>query len=152
MTTPTELEERESRQMVLDAAFAVARFKPMGACSCQGPDGPCENCEANREAHEELCRELNAFIDALQTDAYAEGRRDEQQELSNVLPGTAYMDPPDGGAPTVLEQLQRQAKDASRYMWLRRGGYPLAFAKSVLNDTPHGIDAAIDAAMTGKTL
>ena len=52
-------------------------------------------------------------------DAYAEGRRDEQEELSSVLPGTTYMDPPDGGAPTILEQLQRQAKDAARYCWLR---------------------------------
>jgi hypothetical protein len=52
-------------------------------------------------------------------DAYAEGRRDEQEELASVLPCVTYMDPPDGGAPTVLEQLQRQAKDAARYLWLR---------------------------------
>jgi hypothetical protein len=62
------------------------------------------------------------FSDALElvrTNAYAEGRKDEQEELSSVLPGVTYMDPPDGGAPTVLEQLQRQAKDAARYLWLR---------------------------------
>ena len=38
-------------------------------------------------------------------------------------------------------------KDAERYRWLRAGNYPLRFARSVLNDTPHGIDSAIDAAM-----
>jgi hypothetical protein len=51
-------------------------------------------------------------------DAYAEGRRDEQEELATVLPGTTYMDPPDGGAPTILEQLRRQAKDAARWCML----------------------------------
>lgn len=29
------------------------------------------------------------------------------------------MDPPDGGSVTVFEQLQRMAKDAERYRWLR---------------------------------
>lgn len=57
-------------------------------------------------------------LDVLQQNAYAEGRRDEQQELASVLPGTTYMDPPDGGAPTILEQLQRQAKDAARWCML----------------------------------
>ena len=46
------------------------------------------------------------------TAAYAEGRRDEAQELASVLPGSYYMDPPDGGNVTLLEQLQRMAKDA----------------------------------------
>lgn len=31
-------------------------FKPEGTCTCAGPDGPCEACEANREAYEELWR------------------------------------------------------------------------------------------------
>ena len=53
------------------------------------------------------------------TAAYAEGRRDEQQELSSVLPGSYYMDPPDGGSVTVLEQLQRMAEDARK--WRERG-------------------------------
>jgi hypothetical protein len=39
------------------------------------------------------------------------------------------------------------ARDAARYRWLRAGNYSIGFARSVLNDTPHGIDAAIDAAM-----
>jgi hypothetical protein len=36
-------------------------------------------------------------------------------ELLALLPGTYYMDPPDGGSVTVLEQLQRMAADAARY-------------------------------------
>lgn len=38
-------------------------------------------------------------------------------------------------------------KDAERYRWLRSANFPLAFARTVLNNTPHGIDASIDAAM-----
>lgn len=48
-----------------------------------------------------------------------------------------------GGAAASL----RDTTDAARYRWLRAGNYPIGFARSVLNDTPHGIDAAIDAAM-----
>ena len=35
--------------------------------------------------------------------------------LTALLPGTYYMDPPDGGSVTLLEQLERMAKDAERY-------------------------------------
>lgn len=49
------------------------------------------------------------------TAAYAEGRRDEQDELASVLPSSYYMDPPDGGSVTVLEQLRRMAADAQKW-------------------------------------
>ncbi|AMM23204.1 hypothetical protein [Variovorax sp. PAMC 28711] len=39
--------------------------------------------------------------------------------LCSVLPGVYYMDPPDGGSVTPLEQVQRMAKDAARYRWLK---------------------------------
>ncbi len=35
--------------------------------------------------------------------------------IADLLPGTYYMDEPDGGAPTLLEQLQRMAQDAARW-------------------------------------
>jgi hypothetical protein len=38
-------------------------------------------------------------------------------------------------------------KDADRYRWLRRGDYPINIARTILNDVPFGIDAAIDEAM-----
>lgn len=57
------------------------------------------------------------------TNAYAEGRRDEQEELASVLPGSYYMDPPDGGSVTVLEQFTRMAQDAAR--WREYIGHPL---------------------------
>lgn len=96
---------------------------------------------------------LALTAEQLLTDAYAEGRRDEQQELSSVLPGTTYMDPPDGGAPTILEQLQRQAKDAARYLSIRAAllsGGPewqkLAALLNIAPDTPIGVDDAVDVA------
>jgi len=58
---------------------------------------------------------LKAEIDAAETRAYAEGRKDEAEELASVLPGPYYMDPPDGGSVTVLEQLQRMAEDARKW-------------------------------------
>lgn len=38
-----------------------------------------------------------------------------EQELSGLLPGPYYMDPPDGGSVTILEQLRRMAADAAKY-------------------------------------
>ncbi len=58
-----------------------------------------------------------------------------------LLPSTYYMDPPDGGDVTVLEQLQRMAKDADRHRKARQGAYRLA----VGNPTPEEFDAACDA-------
>jgi hypothetical protein len=56
------------------------------------------------------------------------------------------MDPPDGGDVTVSEQLRRMAKDAARYVWLRdRANWQQT--RTLLNDSPGNIDAAIDAAM-----
>ena len=36
-------------------------------------------------------------------------------------------------------------KDAERYRWLRSGKASVEQVRSILNDTPHGIDTAIDA-------
>jgi hypothetical protein len=41
--------------------------------------------------------------------------------------------------------MERDHDDAERYRCLRAGNYPIEFARSVLNDTPQGIDAAVDA-------
>lgn len=38
-----------------------------------------------------------------------------EHELAKLLPDPYYMDPPDGGSVTVLEQLQRMAQDAARW-------------------------------------
>ena len=65
-------------------------------------------------------RVLDAAQEARLADhAYAEGRKDEREatlaELAALLPGPYYMDPPDGGSVTVLEQFRRMALDAQRW-------------------------------------
>lgn len=59
------------------------------------------------------------MVTAHQTDAYAEGRKDEREatlaEFCALLPGPYYMDPPDGGSATVLEQFRRMAQDAAKW-------------------------------------
>jgi hypothetical protein len=48
----------------------------------------------------------------------------------------------------ALARVAELEKDAARYRWLR--SVPNAFkAQRIVNDTPHGMDATIDAAMNG---
>ncbi|HBO4818355.1 TPA: hypothetical protein L4V11_002696 [Pseudomonas aeruginosa] len=47
----------------------------------------------------------------------------ELDQCASALPGTYYMDPPDGGNVSIPEQIRRMAKDAARYRGLRDEGY-----------------------------
>lgn len=47
--------------------------------------------------------------------------RDWESKISALLPGSYYMDPPDGGNVTPLEQLKRMTKDADR--WRKTVGF-----------------------------
>ena len=38
-----------------------------------------------------------------------------EAEFANLLPGSYYMDPPDGGCPSILEQVRRMAEDAAKW-------------------------------------
>ena len=84
-----------------------------------------------------------------------------EADILALLPGCYYMDPPDGGSVTLLEQLQRMARDAARYRWLRdservgeemegdilvgaEGGEDILWGKFM--------DRAIDAAMAGESI
>jgi hypothetical protein len=80
-------------------------------------------------------------------------------DLQKLLPGAKYMDPPDGGSVTLIEQLQRMAKDAERYRWLRERmmaadfNYNESGAQALVFEMPAGLsygcdcDAVIDAGM-----
>lgn len=48
---------------------------------------------------------------------------------------------------TLMAGCEALKVDAARYRWLRSGAYTFGVARTILNDTPHGIDAAIDKAM-----
>ncbi len=76
-----------------------------------------------------------------------------ESDLLALLPDCYYMDPPDGGSVTVLEQLQRMALDAARYRYLRantedqipyRGWWQIAGGAGA---DPARLDSAIDSAM-----
>ncbi|MBU9525012.1 hypothetical protein [Burkholderia multivorans] len=72
-----------------------------------------------------------------------------EADLLALLPGTYYMDPPDGGDVSLLEQLRRMAADAGRYRWLRYADLDaLAAANWGTGEVYEGeaFDAAIDAA------
>ena len=53
-----------------------------------------------------------------QSDVARDARLQVESEFAALLPGVAYMDVPDGGSPTVQEQVKRMALDAARYRWL----------------------------------
>ncbi|HHE1116524.1 TPA: ead/Ea22-like family protein, partial [Pseudomonas aeruginosa] len=53
------------------------------------------------------------------TQKHCEWLAQDLKECASVLPGTYYMDPPDGGNVSIPEQIRRMAKDAARYRWLR---------------------------------
>lgn len=63
--------------------------------------------------------EWHSRLDDAATDGYAEGRKDEREQLlsdfATLLPGSYYMAPPDGGGASVMEQLQRMSEDARQW-------------------------------------
>lgn len=46
-----------------------------------------------------------------------------------------------------VDEMAQWRKDAMRYRFLRSADLPHRVATSILNDSPEGIDAAVDAAM-----
>ncbi|EMR0622650.1 ead/Ea22-like family protein [Pseudomonas aeruginosa] len=81
------------------------------------------------------------------------------KECASALPGTYYMDPPDGGDVSIPEQIRRMAKDAARYRWLRerdletisRGGVFAGMTPENIVLNQEDLDAEIDAALEGAT-
>jgi len=73
------------------------------------------------------------------------------REITAALPGTQYMDPPDGGDVSVHEQVRRMAKDAERYRFLMRelGGSVSQVVMGSPTFSNEDVDAAIDAALQG---
>lgn len=83
----------------------------------------------------------------------------ELDQCASALPGTYYMDPPDGGNVSIPEQIRRMAKDAARYRWLRErdletirqgGVFAGMTPENIVLNLEH-LDAAIDAALEGAT-
>ncbi|MDW8831466.1 hypothetical protein [Pseudomonas aeruginosa] len=93
------------------------------------------------------------------TQKHCEWLAQDLKECASVLPGTYYMDPPDGGNVSIPEQIRRMAKDAARYRWLRErdletirqgGVFAGMTPENIVLNLEH-LDAAIDAALEGET-
>ncbi|ELI5856566.1 TPA: hypothetical protein ACQQHD_003564 [Pseudomonas aeruginosa] len=91
------------------------------------------------------------------TQKHCEWLAQDLKECASVLPGTYYMDPPDGGNVSIPEQIRRMAKDAARYRWLRErdletirqgGVFAGMTPENIVLNLEH-LDAAIDAALEG---
>ena len=85
----------------------------------QWADGMTDAVLKERETGEMYQRELRAERDTLRAELAALRIRAEQaeaelQEMASVLPGVAYMDPPDGGSPSIAEQVRRMRAENER--------------------------------------
>jgi len=59
--------------------------------------------------------EWHQRLDEAMTDGYAEGRIDQTAEFAELLSDLAYLDAPDGGDVSVLEQFRRMSEDARKW-------------------------------------
>lgn len=119
-------------------------------CLCEGPDSK-KNRDFIAAANPQAILGLIAEVERLES---------EIDQCASALPGTYYMDPPDGGNVSIPEQIRRMAKDAARYRWLIASAWyvgpePKGDTEAVSwhdhNDTMHGVTTAIDAAIEGAT-
>ncbi|MCD2987817.1 hypothetical protein K4W66_00735, partial [Pseudomonas aeruginosa] len=116
---------------------------------------------ANPQAILGLIAEIERLNALLKAEKYAykdkqkhyEWLEEDLKECASALPGTYYMDPPDGGNVSIPEQIRRMAKDAARYRWLRErdletirqgGVFAGMTPENIVLNLEH-LDAAIDA-------
>ena len=139
--TQGELLSREAYHAMLAAAPVPTAADCTSVCDAYAAE--------NQQFSDELTR-LRAEVEALRAAA---------QAVAALLPGPYYMDPPDGGSVTVIEQLRRMAADAARYRWIKRGasfreerdmgpgGCWSIFVAVPRRPAVNSLDTAIDAAM-----
>ncbi|EKM6335148.1 hypothetical protein [Pseudomonas aeruginosa] len=122
---------------------------------------------ANPQAILGLIAEIERLNALLKAEKYAykdkqkhyEWLEEDLKECASALPGTYYMDPPDGGNVSIPEQIRRMAKDAARYRWLRerdletirQGGVFAGMTPENIVLNQEDLDAEIDAALEGAT-
>ncbi|CRN15972.1 TPA: hypothetical protein L4U07_000567 [Pseudomonas aeruginosa] len=116
-------------------------------------------CQARDDARKERDRLKAENCAHKDTQKHCEWLAQDLKECASVLPGTYYMDPPDGGNVSIPEQIRRMAKDAARYRWLRErdletirqgGVFAGMTPENIVLNLEH-LDAAIDAALEGAT-
>lgn len=137
-----------------DALKVAIRTLDGAAYKCgkvDGSDEPSMSLQVKYAASAKLALDnALAEADAAQTAAYAEGRKDELEHIAErLLPGSYYIDPPDGGGVALMEQLERMAQDAARYRFVRCAD-TVRISHEAARD-PMAYDAAIDAAIAKAT-
>lgn len=120
--------------------------EPCGACEQTGyvaEDTRCPSCnpapaDAASLAAQDACKHCGV-PDGFHRIDCAQWAGPSVAELMALLPGTYYMDPPDGGSVTLLEQLQRMARDAEAY---RRINTPELhdFMEGMRNEALHQVE------------
>ncbi|HCI3875201.1 TPA: hypothetical protein NOZ88_006791 [Pseudomonas aeruginosa] len=116
-------------------------------------------CQARDDARKERDRLKAENCAHKDTQKHCEWLAQDLKECASVLPGTYYMDPPDGGNVSIPEQIRRMAKDAARYRWLRerdletirQGGVFAGMTPENIVLNQEDLDAEIDAALEGET-
>ncbi|EPD2101821.1 ead/Ea22-like family protein [Pseudomonas aeruginosa] len=162
MTDTNKLKELAERATpgpwVVDAQQSGAIFNIESESGDQCVAMSQENPAPTRLEMNEQRRVNAAFIAAANPKAIlgliaeVERLKAELSQCASALPGTYYMDPPDGGNVSIPEQIRRMAKDAARYRALRQKERGVVVVR---NRTSHlfgeHLDAAIDAALEGAT-
>lgn len=160
MTDTNKLKELAERATpgpwVVDAQQSGAIFNIESESGDQCVAMSQENPAPTRLEMNEQRRVNAAFIAAANPKAIlgliaeVERLKEELSQCASALPGTYYMDPPDGGNVSIPEQIRRMAKDAARYRALRQKERGVVVVR---NRTSHlfgeHLDAAIDAAIEG---
>ncbi|HEJ5892288.1 ead/Ea22-like family protein [Pseudomonas aeruginosa] len=160
MTDTNKLKELAERATpgpwVVDAQQSGAIFNIESESGDQCVAMSQENPAPTRLEMNEQRRVNAAFIAAANPKAIlgliaeVERLKAELSQCASALPGTYYMDPPDGGNVSIPEQIRRMAKDAARYRALRQKERGVVVVR---NRTSHlfgeHLDAAIDAAIEG---
>lgn len=93
VTTTSKLEQKLT-DMAVQLANAERKCRELAAVENNLIDSECHVAEL-----EEALRDKQALLEAL------------DNSLCELLPGTQYMDPPDGGSVTPLEQVRRMVAD-----------------------------------------
>lgn len=114
------------------------------------------------KAYDALLAERDALKGQVETlTGWYANSLDVVNEVTAILPGAHYMDPPDGGDVSIPEQVRRMAKDSERYRWLRMADWwdsPLCAVRNPAKQVKLGsdcpsrdrLDVAIDAALQGE--
>lgn len=102
-------------QVMPSSKLIESRNYPDGDADCYCPHCNADDCDiddmgsAASEAWNYQQKRIETLLDELE--AADNSAAELNNELCNLLPGCQYMDPPDGGSPSIIEQVRRMVAD-----------------------------------------